>query len=232
MDTSTGENAESKGAGRTGPEGMDTLIKEARSSSGSVSSFTSASSATTPAAPSSISQQIRKIKNAAAAPQIKNAAAAPRILGQHGTCRTISYGYLATSDTAGDEDHRHKMAHYRELYDKKLNIVTSFDPSSLMCGNCCGGPHHILLKDGRSKPSAFILTDQCFPAALSAGGGKECLAIIRVEDATINDLVTTFMRLTRRCDIAIGSVIVLNSLNHLGRVGTAAVPTRRTWRRP
>ena len=57
-----------------------------------------------------------------------------------------------------------------------------------------GGPHHILLKDSHSKPSAFILTDQCFPAALSAAGGKECLAIIRVEDATINDLVTTFMR--------------------------------------
>ena len=131
MDTSIGENAESKGAGRTGPEGMDTLIKEARSSSGSVSSFASASSATTPAAPSSISQQIHKIKNAAAA---------PRILGHYGTCRTISYGYLATSDTAGDEDHRHKMAHYRELYDKKLNIVTSFDPSSLMCGNCWAAP--------------------------------------------------------------------------------------------
>ena len=209
MDTSTGENAESQGAGRTGPEGMDTLIKEARSSSSSISSFASASSATTLAAPNSISQQIRKIKNAAAA---------PRILGQHDTCRTVSYGYLATTDTAGDEDHRYKMAHYRELYDKKLNIATSFDPSSLMCGNCCGGPHHILLKDGRSKPSAFILTDQCFPAALSAGGGKECLAIIRVEDATINDLVTTFMRLTRGCDIAIGSVILLNSLNHLGRV--------------
>ena len=57
---------------------------------------------------------------------------------------------------------------------------------------------------------------------MPAACGKECLAIIRVEDATINDLVTIFMRLTRRCDIAIGSVILLNSLNHLGRVGTAA----------
>ena len=185
MDTSTSGNAESQGAGRIGLEGMDTLIKEARTSSGSISSYASASSATTPAAPSSISQQIRKIKNAAAV---------PCILGQHDTCRTISYGYLATSDTAGDEDHRYKMAHYRELYDKNRNIATSFDPSSLMCGNCFGGPHHILVKDGRSKPSAFILRDQCFPVALPAACGKECLAIIRVEDATINDLVTTFMR--------------------------------------
>ena len=36
------------------------------------------------------------------------------------------------------------------------------------------------------------------------------------------DLVTTFMRLTRGCDLGVGSVILLSSLNHLGGVGTAA----------
>ena len=34
--------------------------------------------------------------------------------------------------------------------------------------------------------------------------------------------MASFMRMSRGCDIAIGSVIVMNSLNHLGRVGTAA----------
>ena len=69
---------------------------------------------------------------------------------------------------------------------------------------------------------AFILSDQCFLAALPASGEGDCLAIIWVEDATLGDLVSTFMRMSRGCNIAIGSVIIISSLNHLGRVGTAA----------
>ena len=91
-----------------------------------------------------------------------------------------------------------------------------------MCSNCHDSPHHTLETAGRSKPAAFVLTDQCFPAALPAAAEKDCLSIIRVEDATIDDLVATFMRMFRRCGIAIGSIIVMSSLNHLGRVGTAA----------
>ena len=34
--------------------------------------------------------------------------------------------------------------------------------------------------------------------------------------------MSTFMRMSRGCDIAIGSVVIISSLNHLGRVGTAA----------
>ena len=43
-----------------------------------------------------------------------------------------------------------------------------------------------------------------------------------MEDTTLADLVSTFLMLTKGCDIGIGSVIVLSSLNHLGRVGIAA----------
>ena len=62
-----------------------------------------------------------------------------------------------------------------------------------MCGNCSSSPHHILETAGRSKPAAFVLTDQCFQAALPAIAEKDCLAIIRVEDAAIGDLVATFI---------------------------------------
>ena len=90
------------------------------------------------------------------------------------------------------------MAHFRKLYDKKVNISTSFDPNMLLCGNCPGGQHHILKNKGRSKPVAFILSDQCFLAALPSSGEGDCLAVIRVEDATLGDLVSTFMRMTGR----------------------------------
>ena len=38
----------------------------------------------------------------------------------------------------------------------------------------------------------------------------------------MSDLVFTFMRLTRGCDLGIGSVLLISSMNHLGRVGTTA----------
>ena len=67
-----------------------------------------------------------------------------------------------------------------------------------------------------------MLSDQCFPAALPSSGIGECLKIIRVEDGSLEDLVTTFMRLTRGCDVTIGTVVLISSINHLGRVGPAA----------
>ena len=137
--------------------------------------------------------------------KLKNAATAPRILGGGTIIRTTNYGSLITDDGT---DNRCRLAHLRELYDQKLNVSTSFDPSSLSCSNCSSGPHQIIPLSGKghSSPACFILSDQKF----------------RVEDATLADLVSTFLMLTKGCDIGIGSVIVLSSLNHLGRVGIAA----------
>ena len=159
---------------------------------------------------SNLSLQIRRIKNAAAA---------PRVLGSHETIRAKNYGSLHGDPTV---DNRSQLAHLRELYDKKLNVATSFDPASLVCGNCLVGPHHILHPSGKNEPCCFVVSDQCFPAALPSSTAANCLAIIRVEDATIKDLVATFMRLTRGCDITMGTVVMISSLNHLGQVGAAA----------
>ena len=48
------------------------------------------------------------------------------------------------------------------------------------------------------------------------------MTIIQVENATLAVLTSTFLMMTKGCDIGIGSVLLLSSLNHLGRVGTAA----------
>ena len=180
------------------------------SRSSSASGPLPSTSASNPNSISNLSLQIRRIKNAAAA---------PRVLGSHDTIRAKNYGSLHGDATV---DNRSQLAHLRELYDKKLNVATSFDPASLVCGNCLVGPHHILHPSGRNEPCCFVVSDQCFPAALPSTTSANCLAIIRVEDATIKDLVATFMRLTRGCDITMGSVVMISSLNHLGQVGAAA----------
>ena len=179
-------------------------------STASNSSFQSAlPSSSTTSSVTTLSQQIRKLKNAANA---------PRVLGGYTTIRTTNYGSLVSERTDG----RHKMAYQRELYDAKITVATSFDPSSLLCYNCEHSPHHILKTNSQNDPTCFILSDQCFPPALPSRTDARCLAIIRVEDASLADLVTTFLRLTRGCNVAVGSVVVICSINHLGSVGSAA----------
>ena len=146
-----------------------------------------------------LSAQIRKLKNAATA---------PRILGGGTIIRTSNYGSLINNDGS---DNCHKLAHLRELYDKNLNVASSFDPASLSCSNCSNSPHQIIAVSGtgRSSPTCFILSDQNFPAALPTVGAKCCVAIIRVEDATLADLASTFLMMTKGCDIRVGSVVVM-----------------------
>ena len=100
-----------------------------------------------------LSAQIRKLKNAATA---------PRILGGGTIIRTSNYGSLINEDGS---DNRHKLSHLRELYNKKLNVAMSFDPASLSCSNCSNSPHQIIAVSGtgRSSPMCFVLADQNFP---------------------------------------------------------------------
>ena len=101
--------------------------------------------------------------------KLKNAATAPRILGGGTIIRTTNYGSLITDDGTNN---RCRLAHLRELYDQKLNVSTSFDPSSLSCSNCSSGPHQIIPLSGKghSFPACFILSHQNFPPALPTVG--------------------------------------------------------------
>ena len=157
---------------------------------------------------STVSQQIRRLKNAATA---------PRQLGSSAMVKTSSYGHLMDP-----EDGRSKLVHIRELYSEKLVIATSFNPATLQCTNCQETPHSVLDSLGNiKKPCTFILSDQCFPPALPSSS-CDCLAVIRVEDASLTELTTVFLKLTTGCDLPMGSAIIISSINHLGRVGSAA----------
>ena len=132
----------------------------AGSGSGTGTASTTASGSGVAQISTTLSTQIRKLKNAATA---------PRILGGGTIIRTTNYGSLITDDGT---DNRCRLAHLRELYDQKLNISTSFDPSSLSCSNCSSGPHQIIPLSGKvhSSPACFILSHQNFPPALPTVG--------------------------------------------------------------
>jgi len=144
---------------------------------------------------------------------LRASAMMPRHLGQHSD--VLQLGSLVSENAINKE-----ICFYRHVYDSKLNLSFSFEPRSLMCHNCEGGPHHIL--GDVYQPACVILADQWFPAALPAAAGHSCPAILRVEDGTLGDMVSTFTKTVGKVKIPVGSVIVVGSLSHLARVGAAA----------
>jgi hypothetical protein len=120
-------------------------------------------------------------------------------------------------------------AQYRHCYNKKQNISASFNLETLVCNNCTfRGEHTVLGRNGTGasaldlSPVCFVLSDQNFPPVIPAEGDGECVKILRIEDGTLDELVTSFMDLTSGFAIPAGSVVVLASASHLALVGTAA----------
>jgi hypothetical protein len=64
------------------------------------------------------------------------------------------------------------------------SISSSFDPSRLVCVSC-KMEHKIVF----TKPLTILFSDQNFVSSLEADKG-ECLNIVRMEDASLSDLVT------------------------------------------
>jgi uncharacterized membrane protein YgcG len=107
------------------------------------------------------------------------------------------------------------ICYYRSLMNKKQNICFSFDPKTLLCSSCSGKEPHPVGGEGEGgERQVFVLSDQNFPASLPCEKGS-CLKIIRIENGTLNELVSCLLDLTRGRGIPTGSVILLCSASHL-----------------
>jgi hypothetical protein len=101
----------------------------------------------------------------------------------------------------------------RHNYAAKQNISTSFDLKNFHCNTCTGEGHVVLRREGERvaarelAPVAFVLSDQNFAPSLPAEDGGECLKIIRVEDAGLQELVTLFLEATRGFIMPAGTLL-------------------------
>jgi hypothetical protein len=94
-------------------------------------------------------------------------------------------------------------------------ISMSFDPRSFICMGCKN--EHLLTQ---CAPVTLCFTDQNFvPFVQDSEGG--CLGIIRVEDASLSELVDISMELLEKTNIPPGSVFLYGSASHLHRVGVS-----------
>ncbi len=88
------------------------------------------------------------------------------------------------------------------------------------CVTCQTGPHSAL--EGRDgKPVVFCLADQHFSPAAPAADGKECMRILRKEDASLRELTTEFLDWLDGKELVVGSVVLLSSVYQLSVDGTA-----------
>jgi len=101
----------------------------------------------------------------------------------------------------------------------KTAKCTSFTTNSMIC-ECCGT---FMGKSANEfGRQTFVVSDQCFPAALPSGGAGKCVKIYRMEGVTILDLVREFLADTAGWHWHPGSLILLGSASHLANVGLAA----------
>jgi hypothetical protein len=117
-------------------------------------------------------------------------------------------------------DKRSTLAFNKSYFANKQNVSFSFNPSTLTCSNCKDNPGHTII--GNEGASIFVLSDQCFPAALPAAGAGGCIPILRLENGTVNELAKLMLDVFAGTQIRVGSLILISSVSHLAAVGTAA----------
>jgi hypothetical protein len=120
-----------------------------------------------------------------------------------------------TGSFLNKDDNRISLAFLRHHFEGSLNVSFSFDPVTLTCHNCGGGPHPIL-----GGSDVFVLSDQCFPPALPTTSAK-CINIVRVENGSLMELAETFISVMVGGAVPVGSLVILSSGSHLGQVGLA-----------
>ena len=149
--------------------------------------------------------------------KLRNATTRPRLIGVHAETRHWSSNL---GDLSSEGGRWSDSAHYRYIYDSKVNISTSFNPLNLYCSSCHAG-HYILERGEVALPVGFIASDHCFPACLPAADSGRCCAIIRVEDGSLSEIMTAARNILGNKKLPVGTVFLLSSASHLARAGTA-----------
>ena len=106
-------------------------------------------------------------------------------------------------------------------FESNINASYSFDPATMQCHQCQGGPHGVIRGPGSGADAdIFVLADQNFPPALPTATGK-CLAIVRIENGTLAELAEAFLEIAGGWAVGVGTLVLLASASHLGAVGLA-----------
>jgi hypothetical protein len=104
-------------------------------------------------------------------------------------------------------------------------LSCSFDPATLVCITCEN--EHKLLEGGEGT-ECYCLTNQNFIATLPGSESKDCLKIIRIENASLVELANLFLEILERKNVKPCMCVLVSSLSYLAKVDAAAYVAK--WR--
>jgi len=137
-----------------------------------------------------------------------------------GVSEPIKHGSIGSLDCRGDTELLKTFRGSRITANGTTvnqTISASFDPSNLKCV-VCESAHYILAKGPDESPPTIIFADQNFVSTLS--GGKSCLAIVRIEDASLPELTDIAFEILDRHKPPAGTIFLFGTASHLLNAGT------------
>jgi hypothetical protein len=137
-----------------------------------------------------------------------------------GVSKPVTYSRISSLDCYGDTEILRTFRGSRITANGKIvnqNISTSYDPANLKCV-VCPNPHYILARGEGEPPPILVFADQNFVSTMS--GGNSCVAIARLEDASLNELVDLSMEILDKHQVPPGTLLLYGSVSHLYNAGT------------
>jgi hypothetical protein len=99
-------------------------------------------------------------------------------------------------------------------------IISASVDDNWLCSNC---PQHkdrpALRQSSSGERQAIVLADQNFPGNLPVNSNMQCLKIIRIENGSLQDLVSTLFSMVGQRRLPGGSIVLMLSVCHLSNVG-------------
>jgi hypothetical protein len=95
------------------------------------------------------------------------------------------------------------------------SLSCSFDPAKLVCISCAR-EHSVVGKD----PVVVLFSDHNFVASLACEKEK-CINVVRLENASLLDLLELLKELFSNVVLPEGSIFMFGSVSYLGRYGTS-----------
>ena len=138
-----------------------------------------------------------------------------------GSDKTVTFNPIGSLNCVGDTEVLRTFRGSRlssNKVDVNQNISLSFDPTTLVCVSC-STPHSILKTGEGGAPPIIILSDQNFLPTLSGGGS--CVAIIRIEDSSLDEITDLALEILDRIHIPVGTIFLMGSASHLHNVGSS-----------
>jgi hypothetical protein len=109
----------------------------------------------------------------------------------------------------------------RSVYREDVNSLSvsslSFNPVTWKCSSCPNN-HSVLEANNKGGRCVIVLADQNFPAVLPSAENR-CIAIIRLESGSLDELIDLFLKISRPVTVPEGTVVLFGSLTTLSKVG-------------